>query len=90
MTQEIHEDQPTATIPAGDRALEFDFSVRAPLRAHIARCVNAGWKPEEIVLALAEMASELVEDGDLLGKLQHAAPPIHSSDEWNGPSSANG
>lgn len=90
MTQEIDENQPPATIPAGDRALEFDFSVRAPLRAHIAKCVNAGWKPEEIVLALAEMASELVEDGDLLGKLPHAAPPIHSSDEWSGPSSANG
>lgn len=89
MTQEIHENQPPATIPAGDRALEFDFSVRAPLRAHIARCVNAGWKPEEIALALAEIASEVLEGNDLLGELQ-SAPSAHSSDEWSGPSSANG
>ena len=68
MKQAICENQPPS-IQADDRALEFDFSVRAPLRAHVARCLNAGWKPEEIVLALAEMASELVEDSDLLGKL---------------------
>ena len=73
MTSASHENHSAATVPAGDRALEFDFNVRAPLRAHIARCVNAGWKPDEILLALAEAADEIVQDRNLSGELRLAA-----------------
>ena len=47
------------SIPADQRAVEFDFAVRAPLRTHVVKCINSGWTPEEIALALGELADEL-------------------------------
>lgn len=58
--QNLLEDEAPQVIPSEERAVEFDFGVRAPMRAHVAACMRRGWKPNEIALAFAEMADELM------------------------------